>query len=80
MNFYLETWINVPVFVKSFIQYKVFVALPGKVAPKTQKGCHVNPVHMFSVLHIAAQVELSQQDLGSFFLLYNSKSKSGILF
>ena len=51
---------------KSFIQYKIFIALPGKVPPKTQKGCDVNPIHVFSVLHITAQVELSQQDLGSF--------------
>lgn len=59
---------NIPVFVKSFIQNKVFVALPGKVASETQKSCDVNPVHVFSVLHVTAQVELSQQDLRSFFL------------
>lgn len=59
---------NVPVFVKSFIQHKVFIALSGKVAPKTQKGGDVNPIHMFSVMHITAQVEFSQQDLRSLFL------------
>lgn len=59
---------NVPVFAKRFIQHKIFIALPGKVAPKAQKGGDVNPVHMLRVLHVTAQVELSQQDLGSFFL------------
>eukprot|EP00069_Balaena_mysticetus_P022131 bmy_14141T0 len=52
----------------SFIHHKVFIALPGKVAPESQKGCDINPIHMFSVLHITAQVELGQQDLRSFFL------------
>ena len=65
--------LRVPVLVKSFIQYKIFIALPGKVAPKTQKGRDVNPIHVFCVLHITAQVELSQQDLRSFFLQYDVK-------
>ena len=64
---------SIPVLVKSFIQYKIFIALPGKVAPKTQKGRDVNPIHVFSVLHVTAQVEHSQQDLGSFFLQYDVK-------
>lgn len=59
---------NAPVFVKGFVQHKVFIALSGEVAPKTQKGGDVNPVHVFGVLHVATQVELSQQDLCSFFL------------
>ena len=59
---------NVPVFVKRFIQHKVFIALPGKVAPKAQKGGDVNPVHVLRVLRVTAQVELGQQDLGSLFL------------
>lgn len=59
---------NIPVFVKSFVQYKIFIALPGKIAPKTQKGRDVNPIYMFSVLHVTTQVEFGQQDLCSFFL------------
>ena len=59
---------KVPIFGKGFIQHKIFIALPGKVASKTQEGCDINPVHMLSVLHITAQVEFSQQDLCFFFL------------
>lgn len=66
-----QTWgpvSNVPVSVERFIQHKIFIALPGKVASKAQKGGDVNPVHMLRVLHVTAQVELGQQDLGRFFL------------
>lgn len=70
---------NAPVFVKGFIQHKVFITLPGKVAPKTQEGCDIDPIHMFGVLHITAQVEFSQQDLCSFFLEYSVKGKYGVL-
>lgn len=66
---------NTPVSVKRFIQHKVFIALPGKVASKAQKGGDVNPVHMLCVLHVTAQVELSQQDLGCFFLSCNIERK-----
>lgn len=66
---------NVPVSVKRFIQHKVFIALPGKVASKAQKGGDVNSVHMLCVLHITAQVELSQQDLSCFFLSRNIERK-----
>lgn len=68
---------NVPVSVKCFIQHKVFIALPGKVASKAQKGGDVNPVHMLRVLHVTAQVELSQQDLSCFFLSHNIERKEG---
>lgn len=68
---------NVPVSVKRFIQHKVFIALPGKVASKAQKGGDVNPVHMLRVLHVTAQVELSQQDLSCFFLSHNIERKEG---
>lgn len=70
---------NIPVFVKSFIQHKVFIALPGKVAPKTQKGCDINPINMFGVLYITTQIEFSQQDLCSFFLQCNVKRKREVL-
>lgn len=58
----------IPVMHMGLVQYKLFVALPGKIAPEAQEGVDVDTVHVASVLHVTAQVEFRQQALGSFLL------------
>lgn len=50
------------------VQHKLFVALPGKIAPEAQEGVDIDTVHVASMLHVTAQVEFCQQALGSFLL------------
>lgn len=51
------------------VQHVFLIALPGKIAPEAQESVDVDTVHVASVLHITAQVELCQKALSSLVLL-----------
>lgn len=52
-----------PVPGQRVVEQLVLVALPRHVAAEAQESGDVNPVDVLRVLHIAAQVELSQDAL-----------------
>lgn len=52
-----------PVPGQRVVEQLVLVALPRHVAAEAQEGGDVDPVDVLRVLHVAAQVELSQDAL-----------------
>lgn len=50
----------VPVLGERLVDQLVLVALPGHVSSEAEEGGDVDSVHVLCVLHVAAQVELSQ--------------------
>lgn len=69
----------IPVVDGGLIQHQFFITLPCKVAPKAQERVDIDPIHMFCVLCITAEVELSKKALGSILLEELINCQHGVL-